>query len=75
MFNLHGSFARRRSQNFKKFSNKSFVVIVSYSYATLRTPGLIELLYEKFKRFNTVQLKELTVAESPTLTGLIFFGV
>jgi hypothetical protein len=28
IFNLHGPFARRRSQNFLKFQNKSFVVIL-----------------------------------------------
>jgi hypothetical protein len=54
-------------------------VLLLYSYAAFKTTGFMNfsknanhstLLYEKFKRFNTIQLKELTVADplkSPTL--------
>jgi hypothetical protein len=71
--------AHLREEDLKILKSSRTKVLLSYSYATFKTPGLMNFLknenhstplYEKFKRLNIVQLSELAVAdplESPTL--------
>jgi hypothetical protein len=53
MCNLHGPFARGRSQNFKKLQNKSFVVIIIRNFLD---PRIYEFL-EKFKLLHPTEWK------------------